>query len=100
MSLGYDGSRTHEAGLEAGVEVIDGAPRWAFGALAANFARVQILVTWYSGDPDRYLNAIALGDEPESDVPFLVALKHRLAADPRHLEEIRRIINEFASRLM
>ena len=96
MSLGYERGR----GQEVAVEVIDGAPRWTYGMLAANFARVQMLVTWYGGDPDRYLDAVARGDEDEADVPFLVAMKHRLANDPRLLDDISRILDEFASRVM
>ena len=82
---------------ESAVEVLDGSPRWAYGILAANFARVQILVTWYGGDPDRYLDAIASGEEDETDVPFLVAMKHRLAEDPTLLTHMRRIVAEFAT---
>ncbi|MFP5245791.1 MAG: hypothetical protein ACLGH0_03770 [Thermoanaerobaculia bacterium] len=83
---------------EVPVEVLDGAPRWSYGNLAANFARVQLLVTWYAGDPDRYLEAIARGLEDESDVPFLVAMKHRLAMEPSLLTDMRRIVAEFATR--
>lgn len=96
MSLGYDNSGSQEVA----VEVLDGAPRWTYGMLAANFARVQILVTWYGGDPDRYLDAVARGDEDEADVPFLVAMKHRLTHDPTLLDDISRILGEFASRVM
>jgi len=84
--------------IEVPVEVLDGAPRWSYGILAANFARVQLLVTWYAGDPDRYLDAIEHGIEDESDVPFLVAMKHRLAMEPSLLADMRRIVDEFATR--
>ena len=84
--------------IEVPVEVLDGAPRWSYGILAANFARVQLLVTWYGGDPDRYLDAIERGIEDESDVPFLVAMKHRLAVEPSLLSDMRRIVGEFAAR--
>jgi hypothetical protein len=84
--------------IEVPVEVLDGAPRWSYGILAANFARVQLLVTWYGGDPDRYLDAIEHGIEDESDVPFLVAMKHRLSVEPTLLGDMRRIVDEFATR--
>ena len=95
MSVVYQDLR----GREVAVEVIDEAPRWTYGMLAANFARVQILVTWYGGDPDRYLDAIGRGEEPEADVPFLVAMKHRLNADPHLLDDISRILEEFAAKV-
>ena len=80
------------------VEVLDDAPRWSYGNLAANFARVQILVTWYGGNPERYLEAIAKGLEDSTDRPFIVSLKQRLKADPSLLADMRRIVAEFASR--
>ncbi len=87
------------AHAEVPVEILDGAPRWSYGLLAANFARVQILVAWYGGDPDRYLDAIERGYEDKSDVPFVVAMKHRLSVDPALLSDMRRMLDEFASRL-
>ena len=86
------------AALEVPVEVLDGAPRWSYGSLAANFARVQILISWYGGDPDRYLDAVEQGMEDEADVPFLVVMKQRLAEDPDLVDDMRRIVDEFAVR--
>ena len=82
----------------AQVEVLDGAPRWSYGMLAANFARVQILVTWYGGDPDRYLAAIENGEEDAGDREFVDALRARVAEDRSLLDDMYRIVGEFASR--
>lgn len=84
--------------IEVDVEVLDAGPRWSFGSLAANFARVQLLVTWYGGDPDRYMDAIANGVEDAEDMEFLRMIKERLAADPFLLDDMRRIVGEFATR--
>jgi hypothetical protein len=83
----------------AEVEILDSAPRWSYGILAANFARVQILMTWYGGSPDRYLAAIADGIEDTEDREFVEDLKNRLAEDPFLLDDMRRIVREFASRV-
>jgi hypothetical protein len=85
---------------ETEVDVIEWTPRWGFWGLSANFARVQILLTVFDGDPDKWLDAIERwGTEAdEGDVPFLVAVKQRLAEDPSMLEDMRRIVNEFAQR--
>jgi len=83
---------------EVAVEVLDTRPQWSYGNLAANFARVQLLVTWYGSDPDRYLDAIADGREHPDDVAFLQQLKDRLRADPSLLSDMRRIVSEFANR--
>jgi hypothetical protein len=86
--------------IEVPVEIVDWTPRWGMGALAANFARVQILLTMFDGDPDKWLQSIALGGpEDDGDVPFLVTLKGRLATDPSLLDDLRRIVAEFAERL-
>ncbi len=82
----------------AQVEVLDSAPRWSYGMLAANFARVQILVTWYGGNPDRYLAAIENGDEDAGDRAFVDALRKRVAEDRSLLDDMHRIVREFASR--
>ena len=80
------------------VEILDAGPRWSYGLLAANFARVQILVTWYGGNPDRYLDAIENGFEDPDDRPFLEMLKRRLPTERHLLDDMRRIVGEFASR--
>ena len=87
--------------IEAAVEVVDWSPRWGMGALAANFARIQILLTVYDGDPERWLESIARegGPEDEGDLPFLATMKDRMAADPRLIDDLRRIVHEFAQRL-
>jgi hypothetical protein len=82
----------------AQVEVLDGAPRWSYGMLAANFARIELLVTWYGCNPDRYLAAIEQGIEDPDDREFLLALKERLVEDGSLLHDMRRIVGEFASR--
>jgi hypothetical protein len=84
--------------MEVPVEVVDAGPRWSFSSLAANFARVELLIGWYGGDPDRYLDAVARGAEDESDVPFLVVIKQRLKQEPSLLDDMRRLVDEFASR--
>jgi hypothetical protein len=84
--------------VEVPVEVLDAGPRWSYGNLAANFARVQILMTWYGGDPDRYLDAIANGVEDVEDAAFLRQIKDRLTVDPALLTDMRRIVSEFATR--
>jgi len=84
--------------VEVPVEVLAAGPRWSYGGLAANFARVQILVAWYGGDPDRYLAAIANGIEDAEDVEFLHQIKQRLHVEPSLLADMRRIVGEFANR--
>jgi hypothetical protein len=87
--------------VEVPVEVLELTPRWLAGGLAASFARVQILVTYYDGDPVRWLQEIERGQMPgdESDVEFLRAIEQRINFDPTLLRDMRRIVGEFASRV-
>jgi hypothetical protein len=82
------------------VEVIEWTPRWGFSGASANFARLQILLTVFDGDPDKWLDAIVRwgnkGDD--SDVPFLAAMKQRLAHDSTFLDDMRGIMHDFAER--
>jgi hypothetical protein len=86
---------------EVPVEILELTPRWLAGGLAASFARVQILVTYYDGDPVRWLQEIERGQMPgdESDVEFLRAIEERIENDPSLLRDMRRIVGEFASRV-
>ncbi len=84
----------------AAVEVIEWTPRWGFSGASANFARLQILMTVFDGDPDKWLDAVVRwgnkGDDV--DVPFLVAIKQRLVQDPHFLDDMQNIMQDFAER--
>ena len=83
------------------VEILEWTPRWSLGAVAANFARMQMLLTLFDGDPDKWLDLIERGHasaDDDADVPFLVVMKQRIAEDPEFLGDMRRIIDAFAIR--
>ena len=73
-------------------------PRWSLIGLAENFARVQILLSVFDGDPDKWLDQIARhgGPENDGDVAFLLDMRQRLADDPALVDDMRRIVREFA----
>jgi hypothetical protein len=82
------------------VEILEMSPRWLAGGMAASFARVQILVTFYEGDPRLWLDAIERDEMPadEGDLNFLETMQPRIDADPRLIDDLRRIVGEFAAR--
>lgn len=86
--------------VEVPVEVLELTPRWLAGGLAAGFARIQILVSYYHGDPLLWLRAIERGQTPgdEADVQFLRKIQQRILLEPEFLNDMRRIVNEFATR--
>lgn len=83
------------------VEIFDWTPRWSLGAVAANFARMQMLLTLFDGDPDKWLAMIERSGtaEDELDVPFLVGMKQRMAEDATFLDDMRRLVAEFATKV-
>ena len=87
--------------VEVPVEILELTPRWLAGGLAASFARVQILVTYYDGDPMRWLEEIERGQMPgdESDVEFQNAIQQRINDDGSLVADMRRIVSEFATRV-
>ena len=87
--------------VEVPVEVLELSPRWLAGGLAASFARVQILVTYYDGDPGRWIQDIERGQTPgdESDLDFLRRIHERIDYDPSLVRDMRRIVTEFATRI-
>ena len=87
--------------VEVPVEILELTPRWLAGGLAASFARVQILVTFYDGDPLLWMQAIERGQAPgdDSDLEFLRRMRQRLDHDPTLLDDMRRIVHEFAARV-
>ena len=86
--------------VDVPVEVLEWTPRWSLGAIAANFARMQMLITLFDGDPDKWLDMIERSGNPEDelDVPFLVVMKQRMTEDPAFIEDMRRIVVEFAAK--
>lgn len=76
-------------------------PRWSLMGLAEDFARMQILLSVFDGDPEKWLSQIDLhgGPELDRDVAFLREVQQRIDADPRYLEDMRRLLREFADRV-
>lgn len=85
---------------DAAVEVLDWTPHWSLGSVAANFARMQMLVSLFDGDPDKWLTVIEQtgSADDEEDVPFLQSVKQRMGNDATFIDDMRRIISEFAAR--
>lgn len=76
-------------------------PPWSLSGVAEDFARMQILLSVFDGDPDKWLAQINIhgGPELDRDADFLRAVQQRLAIDPSFLEDMRRILREFADRV-
>lgn len=75
------------------VEAYEWVDTMNLGEVAANFARAQLLVTLFDGDPDKWIHFIetcGTSDERERDLPYAREIKRRMGDDPRHVERLRR----------
>ena len=75
------------------VEAYEWVDTTSLGEVASNFARAQLLVTLFDGDPDKWIAFIessGTAEERERDLPFAREVKRRLGDDPRHVERLRR----------
>jgi hypothetical protein len=82
------------------IEGIEWVPRWSWFGVAEDFARVQILLTVFDGEPEKWLDMIRTSGTPadQTDVPFLLELKQRLDEEPEMIDDMRRIVREFMER--
>lgn len=84
------------------VETYDWVDTTKLSSLVANFARAQILVTLFDGNPDKwieFLRAEGTAEELEHDLPFALGVKRRLLIDPEHVEKIRALVQSFSKLL-
>ena len=77
---------------DVAVEAYEWVDTVNLGEVAANFARAQLLITLFDGDPDKWISFIEHNGTPqerEGDLTYAREVKRRLAADPNHVERLR-----------
>lgn len=78
---------------EIAVEAYEWVDTVNLGEVATNFARAQLLVTLFDGDPDKWIAFIessGTAEERARDLPYAREMKRRLSDDPKHIERLRR----------
>jgi len=88
--------------VDPNVEVHEWVDTTSLSSLVASFARIHMLLAVFDGNPDRWLdmiNAEGTAEEREGDARFLFGLKTRLATNPGLIDDLRKLLREFA-RLM
>lgn len=86
--------------MSVDVETYEWVPTSNLARTVAEFARMQILVTLFDADPDKWLDFIrryGTADERRDDVPFLMHVRERMQRDPMIAEDMRRIVAEVAT---
>jgi hypothetical protein len=81
------------------VESYEWLPTSNLAGTVSDFARMQILVTLFDTDPDKWLDFIrryGTAEELRDDVPFLVSMRERMRENPALGATMRRLVAEVA----
>lgn len=82
------------------VESLDWIDTSNMSELVARFARAQILVTVFDGDPEKWLQFICdqgTTADRVHDLPFVEDIKRRIRNEPFFIEELRGALHHFSS---
>ena len=93
-------SQPYPIPVRPAVESFDWVDTSNMSELVARFARAQILVTVFDGDPEKWLQFIC--DQGTTvdrvhDLPFVEEIKRRMREEPFFVEELRRSLKQFSS---
>ena len=67
--------------------------------LVADFARVQMLVAIFDGDPQKWIDFLdhdATPEERRREMPFAQAFRRRAMSDAGYLERLRDAVRQFS----
>lgn len=81
------------------IEVHDWDDTPDVSGLVADFARVHVLLSIFDGDTAKWLQMIdSVGTRTEklTDAPFLRVLQQRLVREPQLIDQLQRVVGEFA----
>lgn len=81
------------------VESLDWLDTSNMSDLVARFARAQILITVFDGDPEKWLQFICdqgTTADRVHDLPFVEEIKRRLRDEPFFIEELRKSLLQFS----
>jgi hypothetical protein len=81
------------------VETYDWVDTAPLSPLVANFARAQMLVALFDGDPQKWLEFLdrdATPEERQRELPVAQRFRHRAASDPQFIERLRAAVVQFS----
>ena len=81
------------------VETYDWVDTANLSQLVANFARAQMLVALFDGDPQKWIDFLAENGTPEErqrEIPVAQNFRRRVASDPDYISRLRAIVSEFS----
>ena len=67
--------------------------------LVAHFARAEMLVALFDGDPQKwieFLDANGTPEERKSELPVAQHFRRRAASEPDYIDRLRAIVSEFS----
>jgi len=81
------------------IEAFDWIDTTKLSNVVANFARAQILVALFDGDPDKWIEFLRRDGTPqelEHDLPFALTVKRRMDSDADYINRLRSLVREFS----
>jgi len=84
---------------ETPVETYDWIDTSNLSRLVADFARVQMLVALFDGDPQKWVEFLehsATPEERERELPVALRFRRRAASDPHYIERLRDAVLQFS----
>jgi hypothetical protein len=81
------------------LETYDWVDTTNLSQLVAHFARAQMLVALFDGDPKKWIDFLDENGTPEerrSEIPVAQDYCRRAASDPAYIERLRAIVSEFS----
>ena len=81
--------------VDASVETYDWIDTTNLSRLVADFARAQMLVALFDGDPQKwveFLDRDATPEERQRELPVAQRFRRRAATDPQYIERLRNAV--------
>ena len=88
----------HNAPVTA-LETYDWVDTTNLSRLVANFARAQMLVSIFDGDPQKWIEFLdenGTPDERARELPVARDFQLRLARDPKYIDHLRGLVHELS----
>jgi len=85
--------------LDTSIETYDWIDTSNLSRLVADFARAQMLVALFDGDPQKWLEFLdrdATPEERQRELPSAQRFRRRAASDPGYIERLRNAVVQFS----
>ena len=99
VSLDFRVDVRHSPSQVSALEAYDWVDTSNLSQLVADFARVQMLVAIFDGDPQKWIEFLdhdATPEERRLEMPIAQAFRRRAMSDPGYVERLRDAVRQFS----